>query len=405
MIAGSAKYVNLSALETGVVPPGVTTLTSTGPTACTGAFAEIRVSLITVNAVAGAVPNLTELVPVNPVPSMTTAMPLRGPTFGVTRVMLGAAAYTNLLAELDALRPPGPVTITSTVPGPCAGAIATSFFLDFTVNEAELVPNDTPETPANPDPVIVTGEPPRGRLLDTLSAVTAGTATKVNDATAVDALRPPDATTLIFATPALRAGVTAVILVELTTVICAAGVAPNLTAVTPTNPVPLRETSVPPVLGPDRGLTPVTVGLVPRAAVADGATGRNCVTRKRTAQRPRALLLVLFRLPTRNPPVLALGQTDCDSISRSALRRGHQISSRPVLLRLHPMFDPTALIIAVRQRLGDLARPDIPGELLERSQPRAVDRALSLAGVIHTTRRTACTEETSTCWRRTTAPV
>ena len=36
--------------------------------------------------------------------------------------------------------------------------------------------------------------------------------------------------------------------------------APKLTAVAPVKPVPVTVTDVPPVLGPEVGLTPVTVG-------------------------------------------------------------------------------------------------------------------------------------------------
>ena len=39
-----------------------------------------------------------------------------------------------------------------------------------------------------------------------------------------------------------------------------AAVAPKLTALAPVNPVPVMVTEVPPVVGPEFGLTPVTVG-------------------------------------------------------------------------------------------------------------------------------------------------
>ena len=56
-----------------------------------------------------------------------------------------------------------------------------------------------------------------------------------------------------------------------------AGVDPKVTAVAPVKPVPVNATVVPPVVGPDRGLTPVTVGVVAASATLPGLlpiTGR-----------------------------------------------------------------------------------------------------------------------------------
>src|SRR5439155_27006024 len=60
--------------------------------------------------------------------------------------------------------------------------------------------------------------------------------------------------------PALAAGAVAVICVALLKVKVAAGAAPNLTAETPVNPVPVMTTDVPPAVLPLVGLTPVTIG-------------------------------------------------------------------------------------------------------------------------------------------------
>ena len=56
------------------------------------------------------------------------------------------------------------------------------------------------------------------------------------------------------------AGEVAVIEVALLTVKVVAAVAPNFTAVAPVKLVPVMVTEVPPAVGPEVGLTPVTVG-------------------------------------------------------------------------------------------------------------------------------------------------
>jgi hypothetical protein len=53
----------------------------------------IEVALTTENVVAAALPNLTAVAPVNPVPVMVTLVPpATGPAFGRTLVTTGAAA-------------------------------------------------------------------------------------------------------------------------------------------------------------------------------------------------------------------------------------------------------------------------------------------------------------------------
>ena len=66
----------------------------------------------------------------------------------------------NWSAELAALVPPGPVTVTSTVPDP-AGEVAVIDVAEFTVTpDAAAPPNATVSPAAKFDPVIVTAVPP-----------------------------------------------------------------------------------------------------------------------------------------------------------------------------------------------------------------------------------------------------
>ena len=89
---GVRVYVNLSAVTTAVVPPGVVTHTSTGPAAAAGAVTFTWLAETLVRAVPAAAPNVTfdafvRLVPV----TVTTVPPARGPAFGVIDVTVGAA--------------------------------------------------------------------------------------------------------------------------------------------------------------------------------------------------------------------------------------------------------------------------------------------------------------------------
>ena len=76
----------------------------------------------------------------------------------------------------------------------------------------------------------------------------------------VGLVKPLDPVTVMSTVPAAPAGAVAVIDVAVTTVKAVAAVAPNLTVVAPVNPVPVRVTTVPPVMGPLAGLMLVMVG-------------------------------------------------------------------------------------------------------------------------------------------------
>jgi hypothetical protein len=81
----------------------------------------------------------------------------------------------------------------------------------------------------------------------------------VKRSAALIALVPPGVVTVTSAVPE-PAGVVAVICVGLSNEKLAAGVAPNLTAVASVKSVPVIVTVVPPAVGPEFGLTLVTVG-------------------------------------------------------------------------------------------------------------------------------------------------
>ena len=76
-------------------------------------------------------------------------------------------------------------------------------------------------------------------------------------------LVPPPVATMTSTVPSAPAGAVAEIELSLLTVNCAA-LAPKSTVVAKVNPVPVIATVLPPVFGPDAGLTPVTGALAGR---------------------------------------------------------------------------------------------------------------------------------------------
>lgn len=109
------------------------------------------------------------------------------------------------------------VTRTSTTPTP-GGDTAVTFDADTTVNEAAATaPNDTPLTPKNRDPVIVTVVPPAAGPPAGASAVTAGAATYRYFAAAATGDVPPGVVTRTSTTPAACFGaVTTTLVAEAT---------------------------------------------------------------------------------------------------------------------------------------------------------------------------------------------
>ena len=83
----------------------------------------------------------------------------------------------------------------------------------------------------------------------------------------------PAGVVTVTSTVPVPAGLSAVIVVSLTTVKLVAGVVPKSTAVAPVKPVPVIVTEVPPAAGPLVGLMPVTVGARRRVGELIGGRG------------------------------------------------------------------------------------------------------------------------------------
>ena len=125
---------------------------------------------------------------------------------------------------------------------------------------AEVAPKLTAVAPMKSVPVIVTLVPPAAGPDDGLTPVTVGGGTNVNLSPALVALVPAGVVTVTSCAPALPGGAIAVSLVAAIGVKTVALDPPNLTALGFARLVPVIVTLVPPSVGPDAGLMPVTVG-------------------------------------------------------------------------------------------------------------------------------------------------
>ena len=176
--------------------------------------------------------------------------------------------------------PLGVVTVTSAMPAPAGEVAVICVGLTTEKLAAGVAPKLTALAPVKSVPVIVTLVPPAAGPDDGLTPVTVGGGTNVNRSAELVALVPPGVVTLTSCAPALPAGETAMICVAETGVTTAAFDPPNLTALGLSRFVPVIVTAVPPSVGPEVGLTPVTVGRS-GVRVLVGLAGRAGAARRR----------------------------------------------------------------------------------------------------------------------------
>jgi hypothetical protein len=157
--------------------------------------------------------------------------------------------------------PAGVVTVTPTAPVPEGLSAVIVVSLTTVTFVAAVVPKSTAVAPVKLVPVIVTRVPPAAGPLVGLSPVTAGAAATVyvNSSAAETADVPAGLVTVRFTTP-VPAGLSAVIVVSLTTSRFVAADVPKSTVVAPVKLVPVIVTGVPPASEPLVGFRPVTVG-------------------------------------------------------------------------------------------------------------------------------------------------
>src|SRR4051794_8245414 len=111
---------------------------------------------------------------------VTLVPPAAGPEEGATLVTVGALVNVYWSFSRVAEVPLGVVTVTSTVPAECAGAVAVIDVALLTVKVvAGVAPNATAVAPVNDVPVMVTLVPPPTGPDDGETLVTVGAAMNV----------------------------------------------------------------------------------------------------------------------------------------------------------------------------------------------------------------------------------
>jgi hypothetical protein len=140
--------------------------------------------------------------------------------------------------------PAGVVTLTLATPAPGGLTAVIVPLLTTTMSVAGVVPKSTTVAPLNPVPVIVTEVPPAAGPLDGLIPLIVGAATAVyvNWSAGEVADVPRGVATVTFTVP-VPAGLSAVIVVSLTTVTPVAAFVPKSTAAAPVKPVPVIVTA------------------------------------------------------------------------------------------------------------------------------------------------------------------
>jgi hypothetical protein len=171
---GAATYVNADAFDPDC-PSAFVTTTVTAPAGRAGVTHVNDVELSRFTDVQDAPPNVTDGVPVNPVPvTVTPVPPVAGPLFGATAVTVGAATYVNADA-FDPDCPSGFVTTTFAPPGDPAGVVQRKEVeLSRASDEHAAPPTEAVGVPVNPVPVTVMIEPPVAGPLAGVTSVTVG---------------------------------------------------------------------------------------------------------------------------------------------------------------------------------------------------------------------------------------
>ena len=245
------------------VPPAVVTATLFAPTVPAGAVAVIDVALTTTTLVAATPFTVTLVAPVKLVPVIVMDVPPRvEPDAGVTLEIVGLGAGTTYVnASVLVAVPPAVVTTTSLAPAVPVGESAVIEVALTTTLVADTPPTVTLLAPLKLVPVIVMNVPPRVEPDDgvTLEIVGIGIGTTYVNAPVLVAVPPAVVTTTSLA-PAVPTGVMAVIEVALATTLVA-GTPPTVTLLALLKLVPTIVNAVPPVVGPEVGLTETKVGI------------------------------------------------------------------------------------------------------------------------------------------------
>jgi hypothetical protein len=222
------------------VPLGVVTLILP-VTAPTGTVAVIWVAEL-ITKLARTPPNRTAVAPVNAVPVILTAVPVR-PLVGENEEIVGAGTVTVKFAALVAV-PPGVVTLILPVVAPDGTFVSIRVPWAFTVNDAPTPLNRTVVAPPKPLPLTRT-EVPTGPLFGENEEIVGAVAVVVTVKFVALVAVPPGVVTLIFPVVAPVGTFVSIRVPWVFTVNGTALTPLNRTAVAPANPLPLIRTEVP----------------------------------------------------------------------------------------------------------------------------------------------------------------
>lgn len=240
-----------------LVPVPSDDVTVIGPvSAVAGTTAVICVSLSTVNELAETPPNCTCVAPVKRMPVTVTDVPLM-PLVGVKLSMRGPVVSTVYVDALVAV-PDCVVTEIEPVTAP-AGTVAVICVSLSALNPAlTLFENFTELTKRKFIPVTTTWLPTTP--IEGLNPLMVGAGGRKRKPFVFFAKPPSGFVTTTSASAAACGGVVAWMDVDEPNVTVAAAVPPNMTVADASKFVPMSVTTVPPVAGPEAGLTVVSVG-------------------------------------------------------------------------------------------------------------------------------------------------
>ena len=239
------------------IPPNAFTVPVIAPAACSGVV--MVKDVLVLSEIGIEMPSTNSSAPQRFVPVMvTTVPPLVGPELGEMEVMVGALNVK--VNAFDLITDPlAVVSVALMDPNACAEVVILNEFAVL-LDTGTKFPSTITLAPLRFVPVIVITVPPQAGPEVGLMEVMVGTAptTYVNvpDLVAV----PPAVVTATLLAPTVPAGVVAVMEVALTTTTLVAKAPPIFTLVAPVKLVPVMVIVVPPVVGPEVGLTFVIVG-------------------------------------------------------------------------------------------------------------------------------------------------
>ena len=238
------------------IPPNVFTVPVIAPAACSGVV--MVKDVLVLSEIGIEMPSTNSSAPQRFVPVMvTTVPPLVGPELGEMEVMVGALNVK--VNAFDLITDPlAVVSVALMDPNACAEVVILNEFAVL-LDTGTKFPSTITLAPLRFVPVIVITVPPQAGPEVGLTFVIVGSGVMYVNALALVAV-PPAVVTATLLAPVVPAGVLAVTEVLDITAMFVASMPPTVTLVAPVKLVPTTVMVVPPVVGPEVGLTLRMVG-------------------------------------------------------------------------------------------------------------------------------------------------